>query len=279
MPKIANLYYYELGNPDADSLLIILPDALYEHGFYIDFANRLHEKNPGYQIIIPDYPGVGRSTFQSDEYSATTAASEIGTLLSQLEHDNVLVLGHGFGVKVALQLFDQYTDNLLGLILVAGTVDRIAKEYRHIIELNTRHWLGDPKQGSWFKEIVLQGTFGENCDPDDQKIKYWCEQWYSNSDPNEVAKIISASIGYQKEDQILDQIDVPTLLIHGMKDSVILYESSESMYQKLECAKKILLVPKGTHSLIYEATSVFRNVNKMMEKVRAYKGTLRQPFA
>ncbi|NJC28214.1 alpha/beta fold hydrolase [Neolewinella antarctica] len=78
-----------------------------------------------YQVILVDLPNHGRSP-HSDELDYDLMATAVAELLEALGHDEVYLLGHSMGGKVAMQIALTYPDLVRKLIVV----DMTPRQYR-----------------------------------------------------------------------------------------------------------------------------------------------------
>ena len=134
---------------------------------------------------------------------------DVAELLRYLDLEQVNILGISLGGRIATELTLRHSDIVKSLILVSTYVHRI-----------------DPNLSSRKLSILLRisqlGKIGNK---------------FSQSH-NAVLRQRDAAREYDATER-LDQIDVPTLVLHGKKDKFAPYNLAEEMHSKIKNSKMI----------------------------------------
>jgi pimeloyl-ACP methyl ester carboxylesterase len=180
------VFYDELG-PRGDSHPVIVlvhggglsgssflatPDG--RPGWAYDFARR------GYRVVIPDWPGVGRSAAVSpDDVSGQTVAEALGMLLGQLGQRSVLLV-HSMSGPYGFRLLETHGHLIRALIAVApgppGNIQPVADVVRQDqaeMEIATPSVnLVIPRTGAWrpTREFALRKLIGASMRLDPRNV-------------------------------------------------------------------------------------------------------------
>ncbi len=100
------------------------PVVVLVHGFPADGA-MWREIVPllaaDFQVLVPDLPGVGNSSFQGEEISIEELADSIAALIDHLQIRKSVIAGHSMGGYIALAFAARYPEKLNGLSLIHST--------------------------------------------------------------------------------------------------------------------------------------------------------------
>jgi pimeloyl-ACP methyl ester carboxylesterase len=110
-----NVHVVENGRPSAPALLLI-------HGFAsstVWWDSLLPELAQHHHVIRVDLLGHGRSDSPDDGYTISGQGRLVGSVLTQLGVDRVIVIGHSTGGMVATALAEQRRDVVAAMVLIA----------------------------------------------------------------------------------------------------------------------------------------------------------------
>ena len=108
------LFFRELGNPDADTIMI-------NHGWlgrsehWLNIGKFLADC--GYHVIIPDLPNHGHS-FHTDIFTYDSMARFLHDFLANHSNGKPILIGHSMGGKIAMKMLDFYPTDYEKLIVV-----------------------------------------------------------------------------------------------------------------------------------------------------------------
>jgi len=91
------------------------------HGFPLDGAiwdDSVQLLSEQYNVIVPDIPGCGASTFSGEELSIEDIAESVRLILEHEQIDKAIIAGHSMGGYAALAFAELFPDKILGLGLV-----------------------------------------------------------------------------------------------------------------------------------------------------------------
>lgn len=194
--------YYEIHGEGEPVVLIAGLNS--DHTLYRELIPRLAER---YQVVAFDNRGMGQTDKPDIPYSIEMMADDTAGLLNALGIKQAHVLGTSMGGRIATALALQHPQQVKSLILVS-TVMKSLK--------------GTPM--TWSRRLVrlmLKIPMIRGPHP-----------YYA------VARQREASLTYDCMDR-LNEIHVPTLILHGKKDKIAPYRLAEEMHSGIKDSKMI----------------------------------------
>ena len=190
------------------------------------------------KVIAFDNRGVGRTDKPDIPYSIDMMADDTAGLLDALGVERAHVLGISMGGRIAVALALRYPERVKSLILVSTIVRRIPISWaRRLLVLVPR--------------IPLLGTLGDR----------YPQPYYA------FARQREASSSYDAADR-LDEIRVPTLILHGKADRVAPYRLAEEMHAGIRGSK--LIAFDGGHLFsFFQPEKFLEAVLEFLESPRA----------
>jgi pimeloyl-ACP methyl ester carboxylesterase len=185
---------------------------------------------PGYQMIVPDLRGHGRSTNPSTELTFRQSARDVFSLLDSLGIAQFKAMGLSFGAKTLLHLATQQPGRVEAMVLVS------AAPYF-------------PEQA---RAIMTQFT-SENRSPDEwQQMR----QWHKHGD-EQIRKLWTQmhALKDSYDDMnftppYLSTIAARTLIVHGDRDPLYPVNLAVEMYAAIP-RSYLWIVPNGGHGPIF----------------------------
>ncbi len=197
----------------------------------LDFFDQL-----GYKILIHDYRGHYQSSGKDNVKSITfeNISRDIYGLLTHLNIQSPVMIGHSMGVNICLEFAKMYPDFAKKLILISGTampvynimfdsnvVDQVQPLLKNLLKLYPKAFETFWKYSGWnpiVRKIIHLGGFNFK-EVSNEFIEIYL---------NKVGKL-GPEIFFQLLDQMqkhhilanLDMIKIPVLIIGGDKDKVI----------------------------------------------------------
>src|SRR5205814_2766849 len=86
-----------------------------------DWSRVFPTEPPGYQLIVPDLRGHGRSTNPSREFTFAQFARDAFALLDHLEVQRVKAIGVSAGAKTLLHMATQQPDRVDAMVVASAT--------------------------------------------------------------------------------------------------------------------------------------------------------------
>src|SRR5436309_1079847 len=111
------LYYEDLGSPDAPPLLLIHGSGGTGRNEWAPVRDGLTQN---FRVILPDCRGHGQTLDPRDEYTFATLAADMAELLRVLNLAPAFVAGHSNGGNVALVLGAEHPEVVRRAVLMAA---------------------------------------------------------------------------------------------------------------------------------------------------------------
>ncbi|MGH2496135.1 MAG: alpha/beta fold hydrolase [Ktedonobacteraceae bacterium] len=194
--------YYEIhgeGEP-----IVLIAGLNSDHALYKGILSQLAAK---YKVIVFDNRGVGRTSKPDIPYSIDMMADDTAGLLNALGIAQAHILGTSMGGRIAVSLALQHPRQVKSLILVSTIVKSLK---------------GTPMTWSRLRvSLMLRIPMIRGPHP-----------YYA------VARQLEASRAYDCMDR-LNEIQVPTLILHGKKDKSAPYQLAEAMHSGIKDSEMI----------------------------------------
>lgn len=201
------------------------------------------------QIIVFDYRGMGFSSNTDMNFRLETLAEDVKLLCDHLETERVNVLGWSMGGYVA-QLFGlNYPDRINKLVLYATDAggrsvinpeqevmdilsDSTSSDQQMIGLLFPDHWLENHSESKEYFKQVYEPFNQFTIKLQDEAVN----QWLSDNG--------GASGNLYK-------LKVPTLIVSGDADQVVLFENSEVLFDSI-ANSTLIKMKNGGHGLMFQ---------------------------
>ncbi|MBI4750972.1 MAG: alpha/beta hydrolase [Acidobacteria bacterium] len=188
------------------------------------------EAPTGFQLIVPDLRGHGRSTNPSGKFTHRQSALDVFALLDQLGIRTFQAIGMSCGAKTLLHMATQQPDRVEAMVLVSAT-PYFPKEAR----------------------IAMS-----QLSPDNRSETEWeqMRQWHKHEDDQiRLLWTLANQMKDSYEDMnftppLLSTIKAQTLIVHGDRDPLYPVSLALEMYQAIPKAA-LWVVPNGGHGPIF----------------------------
>ena len=241
------------------------PTLLLTHGWGADqreWAWLVQSLPSGTRVVTWDLPGLGASTPIPGAYTMAAMAGDLDAVVSSIDGPVVLV-GHSIGGMLNLEYARRYPDKLgkqVSALVQANTTytnpvntkvnpDRSRKLQEPVYEPAMRvvetlspvfHGLGwlAYQSGLAHVQLARQSFAGmQSWQQLDQMARY-----AYRSSPAVVAQGVLAMLRWDGSD-VLERVNVPTLIISGEQDLTTLPEASDVMEQRIKSAQRVRVSP------------------------------------
>src|SRR5581483_3862210 len=176
----------------------------------IAYGRIIGELSQTYRVIAFDNRGAGRTDKPDIPYSIEMMANDTAGLLNALDIEQAHILGISMGGRIAVDLTLRYPELVKSLLLVSTFVSRFP-----------------------FNQLGLRQRLMLNMPFLRKMGKRYPQPDYAFSRQR------SASRNYDATDR-LHEIHVPTLILHGKKDTLAPYRLAEEMHAGIPGSKMIM---------------------------------------
>jgi pimeloyl-ACP methyl ester carboxylesterase len=238
--------------------------VVFVHGYWIsswEFEKEIDYFGQWYRAIAFDLPGHGKSDKPPKaSYTLRWLTASMDTALSKVIGDEKRVLvGQNMGAMISLiyATLPSLSERLKGLVLIGATAKfkTPATEYI-IVSLKTGETkFKDPvfhQSGS--AAVDFHGRFSK-AHPD--FVKEFASHKIETDQEVALKTYYSMLYDYNVESK-LGAIRVPTLILTGDKDNLILPKNSKLLHERIKNSELVVLSPDVGHHIQFEATDQFR---------------------
>lgn len=177
----------------------------------------------GFQVFVPDLPGFGKTPPPPAVWGIKEYAEFVLKFAEALKLNNFVLLGHSFGGQIAVQFAFQHPEKLKGIILCSAAVIRRKPK----VKGRVLYFIA--KIGTLFFSVwplsIVQNTA--------RKILY---RLLGNNDyqySQGIMKHIREKVIGEDVASVLQNIQVPTLIIWGDQDALTLIQDAYILKEKI----------------------------------------------
>ena len=235
--------------------------VLFIHGFPLNrrmWAPQIEQLSSAARVLAPDLRGHGETLPTPAPYSMDMLADDCAAFLEAIGiAQPVVVCGLSMGGYITLAFYHRHRPRVAGLILAATRAGADTPEGK----------ANRDKAAGQVRELGIRTVV------DSMLPKMMAPNTYA-SNPELVARVEEIMAGTSQEGMVaallgmkersdstalLEQIDVPTLIVHGLDDQLIPVKEAESMHTAIKNSQLHLLQAAG-HLLNLEQPGRFNQV-------------------
>jgi len=246
------------------------------HGFpdfWYGWKNIIIRLQDKFNLIVPDLRGYNLSDKPKgiENYKIDLLVEDIKNLAKELKIDSFYLVGHDWGGVIAWCFAEKYPEHVKKMLILNAPHPKIFQEKLRYDEMQRKasFYIFEflkPKgemfllenDFNWLKKVVFNGTVKKDAFTEEDKRMY-LKAWKQEG-------AIEARVNYYRANLNFDEwtgiINVPTFVMHGMKDVAIMpsiLEELSNYVKKLEVEK----VNDSSHWIMYDAPQ--KVVNKIIE--------------
>jgi pimeloyl-ACP methyl ester carboxylesterase len=241
------LHYRELG----EGKPIMILHGLF--GFSDNWQSHAKKLASYYRVILVDLRNHGRSPW-SDDFSYQIMAEDVKELCDDLNIDDLVLVGHSMGGKVAMHFAAKYEELLNKLVIVDMGTKEYPMHHEHILKGIYSVKLENVSARREAEEQMSAHIDSDGIKQFLLKNLYWKEKgqlaWRMNVSvlEREMPNILSSFNG--------DEILTPTLFIRGELSNYILEEDIDEIEDQFPDSEVVTIADAG-HWVHAEAPSEF----------------------
>ena len=197
-----------------------------------------------FDVVLPDLRGFGNSTMIDVPHSMDDYASDIASLLDQLNIQKAAIVGHSMGGYVALAFARLYPERVRGLGLVSSQVLADAPER---------------KEGRYKSaEEVSKNGIGSVVDgmapkfTNDEKLQSYARSSMERQQPAAYIGALKAMAERIDSTPLLASFNFPVVIVHGDADALIPIDRAREVKQALPGAH-LVEIPGAGHMPMMES--------------------------
>lgn len=239
MKTKVHLKRWEFGKGDVKIIFL--------HGFPLDHTI-WHPVLPYLQdmahCVLPDLRGHGESPDPDGIYTMPLMAEDVADLMDELDIDRAILVGHSMGGYISLAFAKAYPQRLLALALVAT----------HPLADNENKRQSRLRSAEIIEKTGIEGLAADmpNSLTTNAGLRTQIQKIIQKTSPQGAASALRGMAEREDTSSFLGQIQVPTVVIAGEKDSIVPLTLATEMASKLPKGK-LAVVPNGGHMPMMEA--------------------------
>ena len=210
-----------------------------------------------FRIIAPDWRGFGESPPGDEEFTMESCADDLQQLLQHLKvKETIVLLGLSMGGYIAFEFLRKYQDQLRGLILAAtqpiADSEPSRKARYETAELVQKEGTG-PLAGKLIPRLLGKTTLETKPD-----VVERVRSLIQSNSPQGIAKACYGLACRRDSSALLDQIQIPTLVLAGSEDAIVPRAQAESLHQNIP-SSRLTSVDESGHLINLEQPGKFQD--------------------
>lgn len=236
--------FYEMAGEGTPMLLL--------HGYPLSgalFARVRDALQNNYTVITVDHRGYGMSDAQDNQHSIEVYARDALAVLDHLGFDQAIIGGMSMGGPITLSMYQMAPERFTGMILIDTSAGAAAPPeaglWQGVENVIANHGL-DPVITALLPDMLTGETRLRTPAVSEYLRKVMQEATVEAGRGGALALA-------QRPDftDLLERIEVPTLIIVGTEDSLYPLEVSREMHKQI-ANSSLAIVPGGSHATIFE---------------------------
>jgi pimeloyl-ACP methyl ester carboxylesterase len=229
------------------------PAMLLLHGYPLSgalFARVRDALQDDYTVITLDHRGYGKSEAPEVPGSIKTYANDALAVLDRLGIESAIIGGMSMGGPIVFSMYEQAPERFDGMILI-DTTAAAAPPPEAGLWRGTAEVLRDQGLDAVIPALIPDMLTGETRLNEPAVADYLREVMQSASKDGAIG---GAQALAERPDftGLLGEIDVPTLVLVGLEDSLYALQVSRDMQEAI-ANSTLAIVPGGSHAAIFEA--------------------------
>ncbi len=216
------------------------------------------ELSKQFQVIVFDTRGSGRSDKPEQPYTVRMFADDTAGLLNGLNIDKASIVGVSLGGLIAEQFAIAYPQMVTHLVLADtgfGGPHMVKPSIFNLIPaLFAMRRSGDPARD--IQNMFEVFTSKEWCQQHPDLVKQYVDWRVAHPQPPEAYKRQNAAVKTFDGENLISQIKVPVLIVHGAKDRVVPVKNAHLLKAKLPQAR-LMIFPNAGHAALIQFAEEF----------------------
>ena len=210
-----------------------------------------------HNILTYDLIGHGKTPLEKTQLNFEDFTKQLLNLIKELEINKIHLVGFSMGALIARHFAATHSDKLNSLIL-HGSIYKRSEEQKRVVQ-NRFELVKAGRPAS--KDRALRRWFSDKFLKNNKEIYDKIFSILSENDHNNFIKVYKLFVNYEDDDQILNNININTLVTTGQYDVGSTTEMAKNLTKKIKNAKYVE-IKDGKHLCNIESAEEF---NKTLE--------------
>jgi 3-oxoadipate enol-lactonase len=195
-----------------------------------------------FRVITPDLRGFGQSPAPEGIYEMETFAQDVLNLLDTLNVKQAVIMGHSMGGYVALAMWRLARERFLGFGMINSQAGADSEEARQNRFKTAEKVFTEGS--SVVAAAMVPKLFAPNV-PENETFIEQVRTTITNTRPNAIIGALKGMAARPDSTELLSTIKVPTLILTGDKDQLILPQRSDAMAAAIPQASLVTVEDAG----------------------------------
>jgi pimeloyl-ACP methyl ester carboxylesterase len=234
------------------------PTLLLIHGFPLNsslWEPQLEDLSDTARLLAPDLRGFGLSGSSNEPYTMELMADDCMGLLDALGvQEPVVICGLSMGGYIAFEFYRRFREWVAGMILVstrAGADTPEGQEAREQMAEKARTDGPEEIAAAMLPKLMAPETYDR-----DEDLVAFVRDMMESASVDGIVGALMAMKTRPDSTELLAEIDVPTLIIHGDEDQIVPVAAAEEMRDAIPEAE-LVLIPDAGHLPNLEQAEMF----------------------
>jgi 3-oxoadipate enol-lactonase len=232
--------YRERGEGPADPLVLL-------HAFPLNgrmFEPQVEALSGERRVVVPDYPGFGRSPRTPAQPDVRYYAEGVRGLLDRLGLERLVLGGVSMGGYVAFGCLRLFPERISGLVLANTRPEPDSEEIKQNRKNMARRVAEEGVEV--LVELQMERLLARDTLENNEEVVEKVRAMILEASPNGVVAALGAMRDRPDSTPLLAQISVPTLVIGGEEDAISSPEVMAAMAEKIPNSRHVTL-PRAGH--------------------------------
>ena len=251
--------------------------VLFVHAFPLHsgmWDTQLENLPAGWRGIAPDLRGFGRSSaWGVGPYTMDQFADDLANLLNHLRISRVVLCGCSMGGYISFAFYRKYREKVRALVLCntrPGADTAEGKRARYQLAVRVR---GEGLRA--IAETTLPKLLSDDSRKRQPDLANVVQQMLHANPQETLARALEGMATRPDSEEVVRNIDVPVLIMHGAEDAVIPRGDAQMMARGIRGAKLQLLPDAGHLSNLEQPAEFNRFLNDFLVHLPPSYGTLK----
>lgn len=200
--------------------------------------------SPYYRVIAPDLRGFGETPIGEGQFTMEGCAQDVEELLSELGiQQKIVLLGLSMGGYIAFEFIRKYQERLCALALV-GTQPVADSEQARAARFETAEFVCREGTAALARRLIPR-FLGKTTLENKPQVAEALSELIQYNTPQAIAKACHGLATRRDSTPLLASIQVPTLIVAGAEDALIMPVQAETMNRSIPNSKLIVVEQCG----------------------------------
>jgi len=222
-----NLAYYVYG--EGEPTLVFVVSWIWAAELWLPQVDYFSQN---FRMVLVDMRGTGESDKPSDNYTLDLYVDDLNSIIEELQERNFVLIGESVGLSIAIKYVDKYPEKASKLVLVSGSPKFIAtddfpygipqKDLNMYFAVMNESYSGGMRA---FMKLLF-------TEPGTEYLREWGFKM-SQKTTKEIALNSITNLFKADLRPLLEEINIPTLILHGESDGSVRWENAKYMHENI----------------------------------------------